>query len=337
MADALPILVEVTRGATVESRHAGSVAVVDARGSVVHAWGDIDSPVFARSAIKSVQALPLIETGAADAFGVSDAELALACASHGGESIHTDCVESWLGRLGLGEKDLECGAQVSSHEATAHAVLRSGGTFTQVHNNCSGKHSGFLTGARHHRESTRGYIAPDHPTQLRWRRAMEEMSGTDLARAPTGTDGCGIPVIGVPLRGLARAFARIADPAGLAADRIAAISRLRGAVARHPLMVAGHGRFCSELMTALGERVFVKTGAEGVFCAAMPTLGLGLALKVADGAGRASEVACAAILNKLDVIDDAARAQLAHRLVAPVLNRAGKRVGEIRPASSWIG
>jgi len=335
MAQSLPILVEVTRGSIVESRHAGSAAVVDAAGRIVHAWGDIDAPVFARSAIKAIQALPLVETGAADAFGVSEAELALACASHGGESIHTDCVGSWLGRIGLGERDLECGPQISSHEATAHAVLRAGGSFTQVHNNCSGKHSGFLTLACHHRESTRGYIAPDHPTQVRWRRVMEEMSGLDLARAPTGIDGCGIPVVGVSLSGLARAFARLADPAGLADERRAAIARIRSAVAKHPLMVAGHGRFCSEMMGVLGERAFLKTGAEGVFCAAMPTLGLGLALKIADGTGRASEVACGAVLDMLGVIDDTARPRIAHRLVVPVLNRAGKRVGEIRPARPW--
>jgi L-asparaginase II len=336
MASTLPLLVEATRGAIVESRHVGSIAVLDARGGVVHAWGDIDAPVYPRSAIKPLQAIPLVETGAADAFAVSDKELALACASHGGEPDHTEPVASWLARVGLGEKDLECGTQVSSHEPSAHAVLRAGHDFTQLHNNCSGKHSGFLTTACHHREPTQGYIGPDHPSQRRWIQVMAEMAGLDLTRAPSGTDGCGIPVLGVSLSGLARAFARLADPTGLAADRAAAIQRIRRAVAANPLMVAGHGRFCSEVMAVLRERALVKTGAEGVFCAALPMLGLGLALKIADGAGRAAEVACAAVLVKLGVIDEAARALLADRLIVPIRNRAGRHVGDIRPAAGWL-
>lgn len=332
----LPLLVEVTRGTMVESQHLGSVAVLDARGGVAHAWGDLDTPIYARSAIKPIQAIPLVETGAADAFSVGPRELALACASHGGEPDHTGPVADWLARIGLGERDLECGSQVSSHEPSAHAAVRAGQAFTQIHNNCSGKHSGFLTGARHHREPTRGYIASDHPSQRRWIKVLTEMSGVDLDRAPAGVDGCGIPQLGMSLRGLALAFARMADPAGLHADRQAAITRIRRAVAANPLMVAGHGRFCTAAMEALGERALVKTGAEGVFCAALPTLGLGLALKIADGAGRAAEVACAAVLSKLGVIDEAARARLKDRLIVPILNRAGRHVGEIRPAAGWI-
>lgn len=333
----LPPLVEVTRGAIVESRHSGSVAVLDAKGGLVHGWGDIEAPIYARSAIKPIQAIPLVETGAADAFSVSARELALACASHGGEPDHTGPVAAWLARVGLGEGDLECGSQVSSHEPSAHAAVRAGQPFTQIHNNCSGKHSGFLTGARHHREATRGYIAPDHPSQRRWIQVLSEMSGIDLARAPAGVDGCGIPQLGLSLRGLAHAFARMANPSGLHADRQAAIARIRRAVADHPLMVAGHGRFCTEVMEVLGERALIKTGAEGVFCAALPDLGLGLALKIADGAARAAEVACAAVLRKLGAIDAAAQARLKDRLVVPLHNRAGRHVGEIRPAPGWLG
>jgi L-asparaginase II len=330
------LLVEVTRGAMVESRHVGSAIALDARGGTVHAWGDVEAPIYARSAIKPVQAIPLVETGAADAFSVGPRELALACASHGGEPDHTVPVADWLARIGLGERDLECGAQVPSHEPSAHAAVRSGQAFTQIHSNCSGKHSGFLTGARHHREPTRGYIASDHPSQRRWIQVLSEMSGVDLDRAPAGIDGCGIPQLGISLRGLALAFARMANPSGLHADRQTAIARIRRAVAANPLMVAGHGRFCTEVMEVLGERALVKTGAGGVFCAALPTLGLGLALKIADGAGRAAEVACAAILSKLGAIDDAARSRLKGRLIVPILNRAGRHVGEIRPARGWI-
>ncbi|HLJ19996.1 MAG TPA: asparaginase, partial [Stellaceae bacterium] len=238
-----PVLVETTRGEMVESRHTGAAAVVDAAGRIVRSWGDIDAPVFARSAIKPLQALPLVETGAAERFGLGPVELALACASHRGEPIHVETVKRWLARADLGPQDLECGAHAPGNAAAAEALIRAGEAPSAVHNNCSGKHSGFLTTARHRGEPTRGYIGPDHPVQVRVRAVLEEMSGLDLSRAPRGTDGCGIPVIGISLRGMARAMARLADPKGLPAERAAASTRILDAMAAAPLMVSGTGTF----------------------------------------------------------------------------------------------
>jgi len=329
-----PILVETTRGEMVESHHAGAAAVVDAAGRVVRSWGDIDRPVFARSAIKPLQALPLVETGAADQFGLGDAEIALACASHRGEPIHVETVRRWLARVDLGPQDLECGSHAPGNAAAAEALIRAGEAPSAVHNNCSGKHSGFLTTARHRGEPTRGYIAPDHPVQQRVRAVLEAMSGLDLARAPRGSDGCGIPVIGIPLRGMARAMARLADPKDLAEERAAAGKRILDAMATAPLMVSGTGGFATVVMTVAGASVRLKPGAEGVYCAVLPSLGYGIALKIDDGAARASEVAVGAILERLGAFTSAQREALAPRLRPVIKNVAGREVGAIRSAEA---
>jgi L-asparaginase II len=331
-----PVLVEIRRGDMVESRHRGAAAVVDAAGRIVLRWGDIERPVYARSAVKPVQALPLVESGAADRFGLGDRELALACASHHGEPAHVAAVRSWLQRVGLGPDDLECGSHLPYDAAAAHALIRAGERPCPLHSNCSGKHTGFLATARHFGEPTRGYIDADHPVQRRVSQAIAEMSGLDLAAAPRGVDGCGIPVIGLPLHGLARAMARMADPAGLPTERGEAAKRLLVAMAAKPLMVDGTGGFATVLMQEAGERAVVKPGAEGVFCAALPGLGYGVALKIADGAGRASEVAMGAILERLGIFEGEASPALA-ALLRPVLrNVAGREVGSIRPAAALM-
>src|SRR5581483_11860497 len=222
-------------------------------------------------------------------------EIALACASHRGEPAHVARIEAWLARIGLGIADLECGAHSPSDEAAARALIRQDRAPSAAHNNCSGKHTGFLTTARHLGEPTRGYIAPDHPVQKRVAAVLEEMSGLDLSRAPRGTDGCGIPVIGISLRGMARAMARLSDTQRLPAERAVAAKRVLDAMAAAPLMVSGTGTFNTVVMTVAGTTVRLKTGAEGVYCAVLPGLGYGVALKIDDGAARASEVAVAAI------------------------------------------
>ena len=330
-----PIAAEVTRGGIVESLHRAIAVVCDASGDIVHRWGDAGRPIFPRSAIKSIQALPIIETGAAERFALSDVELALACASHGGEPMHVNAVAAWLARIGLGIEDLECGAQAPIHAPAAEALFRAGETSSAIHNNFSGKHAGMLTTARHMGEPTRGYIAPDHPVQRRVAATIGEMCGVDMDAAPLGIDGCSIPTFAIPLAGLATGMARIADPSGLGADRAAAVARLCRAVAAHPEMVAGTGRFCTALNRESKGRVFAKTGAEGVYVAAVPTLGLGIAVKADDGAGRAAEVAALGVLRRIGALDEALAAALADFIVKPIVNRAGRRTGEVRAARDW--
>jgi L-asparaginase II len=329
---AAPIVVEVTRGTMVESVHRVVAAVTDADGKPVLAWGDIDRLVYGRSAIKPIQALPVLESGAADAFGLGEDEVTLCCASHSGEPMHVERVTAWLGRIGLSADDLECGPQLPIHEPSAHAMIRAGQTPTRAHNNCSGKHSGMLTTAVHLGEPTKGYIREEHPVQRRLRATMEEMSGCDLAGVPTGYDGCGIPVYGVPLRGMATAMAQFADPSHLAPTRAEAARRIVAACARHPLLIGGTGRFNSALLAETGETCLLKSGAEGVFAGAAPGRGVGICLKADDGNGRAASAAMGAILRHLGVIDDAMAARLSDTLVPSVRNWEGRLVGQIRPA-----
>lgn len=324
-----PILVEVTRGDMVESRHRGAAAIVDSDGRVISVWGDIETPVYSRSALKPIQAIPLIESGAADQFGLRDAEIALACASHGGEPRHTETVAAWLKKIGLSVQDLECGVQTPSYGPAAEALLLKGEKPTALNNNCSGKHTGFLSVAVHKGEKTKGYIKLEHPVQQRILGVLEQLTDINLGAAPKGIDGCGIPVIGVPLGTLALAFARMAKPATLPKPRIAAIARIRKAMAAEPFMVAGSGRFCTRVMQVLGERAVVKTGAEGVYIAILRDKGLGIALKIDDGGTRASEVVLAALLQRCGVFDPA----LESALCVPILNRAGLQVGEVRPSA----
>jgi L-asparaginase II len=328
-----PLLVEVTRGSQVESRHRAAVAVVDTAGKLVHSVGDTDRPVYARSAIKSLQAIALVESGAADAFEVSPPELALACASHSGEARHVAAVTAWLTRLGLSADDLECGPQLPGYEPALVDLLAGGAQPTAAHNNCSGKHSGFLTLARHLGVPTKGYVAYEHPVQQRILGVLEGMAGLDLGAAPRGVDGCGIPVIGIPLGNIALAMARLGAPDDQPEARQAACARLRRAVAAHPFMVAGTGRFDTRVMELTGEKALIKTGAEGVYCAAFPELGLGAAVKVDDGAGRAAEILMGRLLRHFDILSEAQAATLGGLFTAPVLNRAGRSVGEVRPAA----
>jgi L-asparaginase II len=328
-----PIVVEVTRGDIVESIHRGAVAVVAADGTVELAVGDIDRPVFPRSAIKPLQALPLVETGAADAFRLSDAEIALACASHSAEPRHVAVVAAWLDRIGCSQRDLECGAHPPMDPSAAHALALGNTRPSPIHNNCSGKHTGFLAAARHMREPTAGYIGYDHPVQRRVRAALGEMCGCDLATAPVGTDGCGIPQYGLPLRAIALGMARLAAPDRLLPARRAAIERIRRAMAVEPFLVAGTDRFDTAVMTATGGAVLVKGGAEGVYAAIMPSRGLGVALKVDDGAKRAAEVAAGHVLRRLGAISTSAAAQLMAYLQPNIHNVAGRVVGHVRPAA----
>lgn len=313
-----PVLVEVTRGSGVESRHRGAICVTDAKGNVIAAVGDVTTPVYPRSAAKPLQTLALIETGAADRFNVSGQELALASASHNGEPEHVELVLQWLNRLGLGVDDLECGPSVMMEGLD--------GEPTRAHNNCSGKHAGFLTTALHLGETTAGYAGAAHPVQQRLRRLLSEMTDCDLSDAPEGIDGCGIPVLALPLDAMAFGMARMADPSGLDKNRAAAARRITAAMTGHPFLIAGSGRFDTRAMEATNGTVVVKTGAEGIHAAILPDAGLGIALKIDDGAKRAAEVAMAAVLDRLGVSgtpNDLAR--------PTVLNAAGETVGAIRP------
>jgi L-asparaginase II len=327
-----PVLVEVVRGALVESRHRGSVAVVDADGATVLALGDVARPVYPRSAVKPLQALPLVESGAADRYGFGDQEIALACASHGGEPAHVAVASRMLARAGLDVGALECGAHWPSHQASTQALARSGAAPIALHNNCSGKHSGFLCVACAAGVDHRGYVKAEHFVQREVRAALESLTGTGLSADICGIDGCSIPTWAVPLTALAHAFARFGSGSGLSQMRAKSAARIRAACAAQPYYVAGTGRFCTDIMKLFGARVLVKTGAEGVFCGALPEEGIGIALKCDDGASRAAEVAMAAMIARFLPMSDEERGGLERFLRPTVRNWNGIEVGGLRAA-----
>lgn len=322
------LLVEVSRGNLVESVHHVDAVVVTADGGIIAAWGDVEREIFPRSAIKPIQALPLIETGAADHFKLSDREIALACASHQGQNIHVDGAAGILKRAGLGESDLECGPHWPFDLKCGGKLARSGEKPTRLHNNCSGKHAGFLATAVHVGDDTRGYIRPDHPVQVRIAEAISDMTGWEISETARGADGCGIPVIGMPLAALARGMARMADPRGLGAVRENAAQRIVSAMSANPDMVGGRGKVDTVAMAAL-ENVAIKGGAEGVHVAILPERGMGIALKARDGNARASDVAILWILKYLRVTGKRASMELADFVEPPVKNTLGDVVGQI--------
>jgi L-asparaginase II len=336
MAHANPVLVEVTRGTVVESRHRGAIAVVDSRGRRRAAWGDADAVVFPRSAVKPLQALPLVESGAAARFDVSDRELALACASHGGEPEHVDIARAWLARLGLAEEDLICGAQPPLTTAAAEALVRAGRQPSRLHNNCSGKHLGFLTLAMHLGAPAAGYGDPDHPAQRRVHDVLAEMGDTDLSSAPVAGDGCGVPVLGMPLAAIALAFARLADTLALPRQRAEAARKVISAMVAHPYLVGGSDRFDTLMLEGGGGAILVKGGAEGVCAVAILERGLGIAIKIDDGAKRAAETVMAALLARYCEEHVPVRQMVIEFRQRPVLDTRGLPAGQIRPAPGWL-
>lgn len=326
-------MIELWRGGMLESVHMGHAVICDAEGGIVEAWGDPEAVIFPRSSCKMIQALPLIESGAADAAGLSVEQLALSCASHNGAAIHTERVARWLADLGMSEADLRCGPQMPDDFAARKGLICSDTVPCQIHNNCSGKHSGFLTLTRHLKAGPE-YIDVSHPVQVAVKTAFEEVTGQ--ASPGYGIDGCSAPNFATTVHGLARAmgFFAAANPDGHGRERAAA--RLVRAMIAYPELVAGEGRACTNLMRAMGGKVAVKTGAEAVFIAILPELKRGIALKIMDGATRASEAALTALLVRLGALDAGDPAVVTY-LTGPQLNRRGIAAAELRLATGFAG
>lgn len=318
-------LVELWRGERMESVHAGHAVVMNSTGEIVQSWGNPDHVTYPRSSAKILQALPLIESGVADKLGLTQSQLALACASHSGAAIHTGPVQRWIGDLGFDDDAFVCGPQWPSDLPARNGLVKSDATPCRYHNNCSGKHCGFLSMVKANGWDL-DYTAIDHPLQVVIKQAFEEV--TDETSGGWGIDGCSAPNHAVSVRGMAHGMATIAA-ADNSTTRGAAMVRLREATMAYPELVANEDRACTHLMRAGKGRVSVKTGAEGYFIAIIPEKKLGVALKIMDGTTRASECAMAAILCKLGVLD--AADPLVSRYVNPTLkNFAGLITGDMR-------
>lgn len=333
-------LLEVLRGGRVESLHGGAIAVADARGRL-YAWcGDPQTITFLRSAAKPFQALPLIESGAADRFAIGDRALALICASHSGTEEHVAAVEELQAQVGVQEAHLQCGVHPPLDAESARRLREAGGQPRPNHNNCSGKHTGMLALARHLDAALEGYLSLDHPVQQRILEALAEMCKLDPAQVSLGVDGCSAPTFAVPLASAAAGCARLADPAELPPARAAACRRIFSAMTGHPDMVGGPGRFDTLLMRAARGRLLSKGGAEGVHGLAIApgVLGegspaLGIVLKIADGdpSQRAGPRVAMEVLRQLGAIGDAERAALEASWPRAATNWRGLQVGEMNP------
>jgi L-asparaginase II len=332
-------IVEVTRGHDgtehVESVHKLDIVVADASGKIVNAWGEPGRKVFPRSAIKALQALALVESGAADKFALTTSHLAIACSSHFGEPFHTKAASEILAKAGLDGTCLECGAQLPHHRRDMDRLVAEGKPVTALHNNCSGKHSGFLAFAAHQGLPVKGYVKFGHTVQKKIAGILESATGAKHGKDNYGIDGCSIPTYEIPLDSLAIAFAKFGVGESEGKERSAAMIRLRDACMAHPEMIAGTGGFDTELMQAMKGRVFVKYGAEAVHTISVPELGFGAAIKCHDGSQRATESACAALVESLLQQTESGlsptEAKALKRLANPVLkNRNGIEVGQVR-------
>lgn len=322
-------MTEIWRGSLLESLHLGHAAICDDSGQILRAWGDPEAVIYPRSSCKMVQALPLLTSGAVDRYGLSSEQLALACASHDGAAIHTERVRAWLDQLGLKDDDFRCGPQEPADIPARNALIKADESPCQMHNNCSGKHCGFLTLAAHMGAGP-DYVAVDHPVQQAALTAFEEVTGEDSPGY--GIDGCSAPNFATTLHGLARAMAFFASAQDRSDRQSTAAARLTQAMMAHPDLVAGEGRACTELMRAMDGRAAIKTGAEAVFIAIVPEKRLGVAVKIVDGGTRAAECTIAAILVGLGVLE-ADHPATRKFMNAPILNRRGLECGVIRPSA----
>lgn len=335
MQDDLPILVEVRRGGIVESRHRGAIVAADPEGHVIASVGPDSLVTSTRSTIKPIQAIPFITSGAADHFSVDERELAVVCASHEGEPIHTETVAGMLARAGLDESALRCGAQPPYNAETAKRLEASGQPFNQLHNNCSGKHTGMLMTAVLRGLPLDDYVSIEHPVQREIISAFTSLAGLD-ENLPTAIDGCAAPTFAAPLRSLAVAFARLISQSDDGSPVSGAANRIVRAMINHPEMVGGtKGRFDTELLRASHGKLICKIGAEASYvigvlpCERFPR-GAGIALKMEDGSYRGLGPAVVETLAQLGVLNEQEAGQLEKFHQPIVENRRGANVGEVR-------
>ncbi|WP_409301021.1 asparaginase [Peribacillus sp. SCS-155] len=325
-------LVNVIRGDHVESIHRGHIAVMDAEGKLLYFAGDPSIKVYARSSMKPLQAIPVVETGAADRYHFDDADLSLCCASHSGEKMHTDRVMSILKRAGMTEGALQCGTHIPHWQDTYKEIIRSGRELTPLYNNCSGKHSGMLVTAKHMNESLHDYYELQHPVQQRILQSVCDMADFPMDDIEIGIDGCGVPVHGLPLERLALSYAKMANPDKLPVARQQAVSRIKKAMVAAPEMVGGTNRFCTDFMIAGKGRFFGKAGAEAVYCMGDNETGMGIAIKIEDGNARAMYPVAVEVLKQLDLLSGQQIQELSEHYRPKLKNARQEEVGKLVPS-----
>lgn len=330
-------LAGVYRGGRLESSHSGHIAVVNSDGKLLYFAGDPYRLTYARSSVKPIQAIPVVETGAADKFGLTDIDLAVICSSHNGELQHTDRVLSILNKAKIGVEALQCGTHIPLAMDVYEKLIREGKEPTPLYNNCSGKHAGMLLTAKHMGETLEDYYKPEHPVQQRILKVISVIAEYKIDKIEIGKDGCGAPVHAMPLERLAYSFARLADPKTLGNERAMAIKKITTAMTDYPEMVGGTGRFCTDFMKVAKGRLFGKLGAESVYLIGDKKLGIGIAIKIEDGSYRALYPAALEILRQLNILTREQLEQLMPHYMPKLKNARGEEVGEIIPSFELKG
>lgn len=324
------VVANVYRGEQVESSHLGHIAVVDQHGTLLYSYGDPQRLTFARSSMKPLQAIPIVETGTADRYQLEPADLSLCCASHSGEPRHRQRALGMLERAGQLEVTLQCGTHVPRHEDSYKELILAGKQLTPVYSNCSGKHAGMIATATHMGEDVATYLLPDHPVQQRIMDVVEDITGYPKEKIQLGTDGCGVPVHRLPLANYAWAFAKLAKPEAISNPvRRDAAKKVVEAMIAHPEMVGGENRYCTDLMTAYKGRIVGKAGAESVYCLGDREQGIGIAVKIEDGGARAINPVVNEVLRQLGIDLDGAWKELHAYTNPPITNMSGTVVGRI--------
>ena len=331
-------LVEIFRGGLIESYHFGHVAICDNKGNLKAYWGNPDEVIYPRSACKMIQALPLVESGSADYYRLDSKHLALACASHSGGKVHLEIAKDWLKKIDFEIEDLLCGPHKPDDFNELEFLNKKGLKPTQLHNNCSGKHLGFLTVSKNIQEKIEeklNYININHPVQLMVKKVFEEM--TNFKNPNFALDGCSAPNFTCSVRALARSMANLSRPEAFGERRKMAIERLKTAVIENPNLIAGDNRLCTKLMKKSAGRFIVKVGAEGVYTAILLEQGLGLAIKITDGSKRAAECLIVTILVRLGLLDQTDK-EIKNLLNKPIINWAKNATGVLKPSDTiWEG
>ena len=318
-------------GELIESSHLVHMAVVDSGGNLLHHTENTVGKVYARSSMKPLQAIPIVETGTADYYNFSNADLSLCTASHNGEDMHTDRVLSILKRVGLEDNMLKCGTHIPRWQDTYKNLIINNKEVTPLYNNCSGKHTGMLATAKFMGEPIEKYYSRDHPVQQRIIQVISEMCDYPKENIEIGIDGCGVPVPALPLEHLAYGFARMADPKSLSEERQGTVRRITKAMTEAPEMVGGTNRFCTDFMSVGGGRFFGKAGAEGVYCIGDSQTGLGIAAKVEDGNGRAVYPAIMEALAQLELLTNEQIEKLKEYHHPKLRNSRNEVIGELVP------
>lgn len=324
-----PLVVEVTRGPVVESTHEVVAVVCDSMGRLINGWGNSQFVTVPRSAIKMLQALPLIESGAFEKFGLTDEHLALAMASHRGEKQHLDVAKDWLKKISLSEADLACGGHLPYNEKAQIEFFQKGEKLGPLYSNCVGKHLAMLTTALHLKENIKGYEDPNHPVQVRIRKVLTEAMGMDMSKVPHAVDGCTVPTYPVPLQNLAMGMGLFLSVKESELRKMS-LKKISTAYFKHPVLASGSDDFSYELSQKISGKVMLKGGAEGVYVGVSPERGISFALKVVDGSQRAAHFTAAALLQNLKIIADTEVGQVKNILSPNVVNSKGQVVGQFR-------